>query len=177
MNISNEKKIDILLIALKERYDSIHKIRDRVQTVGIWTLGLLSAASGWIIQDDKVLSVPEKTLFIAGILVAFILFRFFYLEDLKKGFRGQQRIAADLEKALGFYEKKLFNDNDTTLYPESWAKAGTEEGEGRFFSATQSLLWAGVIFLILSILLSNASKTSRDCFHYGEHLLYSLLRY
>jgi hypothetical protein len=39
MGISEEKKIDVLLSQLQERYDALHKMRDRSMQFVLWILG------------------------------------------------------------------------------------------------------------------------------------------
>jgi multisubunit Na+/H+ antiporter MnhG subunit len=172
MNFSDDKKIEILLQALKERYESIHKIRDRVQTTGVWILGLLLGASGWIIQIEEALSVEKKLLFIMGALLAATIYHFLYLADLRRGFRSQQRASVKIEKALGLYEKKFFTDDESSLYEESWQRSGTKNSDGKFFYTTQWLLWIGVLFLVLSIWFNGVSSQKlQKMFH--EHYKHS----
>src|SRR3989338_4548637 len=157
MEIDDNQKVNVLLSALDERYKSIHIIRERVQSVGIWALGILLGAGGWLIQSDTTLTYPQKVLGIVGFTTAFIALRFFYLEDLQKGFKGQQRAAACIEKVLGLFTPNFFNDSSDPIYPESWQKSGTEEGDGKFFNSTYILLYVGVTFLLIAILMSDPS--------------------
>jgi hypothetical protein len=152
MNINEDKKIDILLSALDERYKSIHTIRARIQDVCLWTLGILLGASGWLIQSNIFFNEFQQAIYILGILIAFIALRFKYLEDLEKGFRSQQRVAARLEKTLGFFKPNEFNNSEEPIYPKDWENCGTEDGRGNFFSTTYTLLYIGIIFLIIAIL-------------------------
>lgn len=162
--LHQDKKVEILISALDERYKSIHIIRDRVQSTGIWILGILGSASAWIIQSGIVLSCLEKNLFLIGIIVIFIAIRFLYLEDLNKGFKSQLRTAAKLEKSLGFYESKFFNNEDDSMYPKSWEKAGTEKGDGKFFETTYNLIYIGFVFLFITILLTKTEQISSFMF-------------
>lgn len=151
MDINNEKKVDILISALEERYSSIHKIRERVQSTGVWFLGILLAISGFLIQSDIYFSCFEKIIILLG-LGATMAAIFYYLNDLEKGFRGQMSTATKLEKALGFYEKKFFSNSEETLYPESWSHAGTKKASGNFFKSTYILLGVGFLFLFVTII-------------------------
>ncbi len=84
------------------------------------------------------------------------------------GFKGQQRTAAKLEKVLGFYEAGFFEEGEKSLYPESWEKAGTEEGDGKFFKTTFLLIDIGFIFLILSIILSGGCPDNNFFIYYSH---------
>jgi hypothetical protein len=159
MTIDDNKKVDVLLSALEERYSSIHKIRERVQSIGLWALGLLLGAGGWLMQSDIILSTLRKIIAIVIIIGAVSFIRFIYLEDLRKGFNSQQKIAVRLEKALCLYSKGIFDDSDESIYPAKWARAGTEKSDGKFFDSTYGLLYIGVAFILINILLNG-------CFHH-----------
>lgn len=152
-HFTSEEKNGILLSALAERYNSIHIIRERVQNTCIWTLGILLAVSGWFVQTDKTFTCLEKQLFVLAVLISFYAIRFRYLRDLEIGFRNQQLVLVRLEKTVGLYTPKVFDDEETCLYPEGWMKAGQNKCEGKFFGSTHLLLYIGVCALILSIVL------------------------
>lgn len=132
-NIDNNKKIDILILALEERYRSMHKIRERVQSMGFWILGILGGIGGWLIQSNTSLYCIEKEIYIIALLITFIVIRFQYLKDLNKGFKGQQKITVKIEKSLGFFTPNFFPEEQDSMYPKSWNQAGTNGGSGNFF--------------------------------------------
>jgi hypothetical protein len=152
--LNSEKKADILIAALEERYRSLHAIRERVQSVGIWYLGIMLGVAGWLLQSDILLSCLQKRVYILAIIISFIAIRFFYLENLCSGFKSQQRTAVKIEKALGFFVPGFFDGSDKSLYPESWEKAGAEDGEGKFFKTSYLLIYIGTGFLIATILIN-----------------------
>jgi hypothetical protein len=151
ITLSSEQKIEILLKALEERYKSIHIIRQRVQNMCIWTLGLFVTAAGWLMQSPKELAVKEKIIFTLIILITIMVIRAFYLNDLEKGFKTQQQIQARIENVLGLCKSGIFSKD--SIYPESWKKAGTDEGKGKFFSHNYLLIYLGTLFLLISIWL------------------------
>jgi hypothetical protein len=153
LHLDMEQKVSVLLSALDERYKSIHTIRDRIQTICVWSLGLLLAGGGWLIQSDSVLSTNQRILYVGGITVAFLVLRFAFLEDLRKGFQTQRRTAARIEKSLGMFSPGVFDENKSPLYPDAWEKSGTPGSEGRFFESTCLLLYVGVVFLVAAVLL------------------------
>lgn len=170
MKISDDKKVDILLLTLKERYESIHKIRERVQAIGVWTLGILLGVSGWMIQNDKPLTNFDKVLFASGIVLAFLLFQRVYLADLQRGFRSQQRAAVQIENMLKLYEKGFFSEEEISAYPERWKEAGTDAGDGKFFNSTKAMLLVGVLFLVLSIFFGGIKPSYCDQHQYRSPL-------
>lgn len=153
MTIDNNEKIDILKISLEERYLSIHKIRDRVESVSLWTLAAFVSAGGWLIQSDIILSSTERILSVLGVVMVLVVIRFSYLSDLEIGFKRQLQVASEIEETLGLYTPGMFNDKASSIYPEGWKKSGTTSGNGNYFKSTNSLLYAGTIFLVAVILL------------------------
>ncbi len=153
-SIDKEQKVSILLAALDERYKSMHMIRERVQSTGVWALGLLVAAGGALLQSGVVLPSEQVLLYVIGTLIAFGILRFRYLEDLQKGFKSQQRVTVRLEQSLGLFTPGVFDDDSKSVYPEDWKRAGNGEGGGKFFETTYLLLYVGVAFLLASIVLS-----------------------
>lgn len=152
-----KENVSILTSALEERYKSIHTIRERVQSVGIWAIGIMSGAGGWLLQSDIDLSFFQKSIYVMGVIVAYRILRFHYLADLNKGFKSQQKVAARIEKTLGLFTPGVFDNEEIAIYPKGWENAGKEEGEGNFFLTTHTLLFLGVIFLIIAIIFSGCS--------------------
>ena len=120
--MNESEKIQILIECLKERSNSLHLIRERVQSICLWSLGILLAASGWVIQSDIIISLKGKLIFSAALLASFCILRFFYLSDLAKGFKSQQLILAKTETAL-----KILKDTKLPigLKELAWVKAGS----------------------------------------------------
>ena len=146
--IPQELRIQILTDALKERYHALHKIRERVQNTSYWTLGFLITASGWIVQTS-ILNTQQKLFLTLLFFAGYILIGYIYLTDLLKGFSSQQKVAVRIEKALGLYDKGLFDSDDSSIYPEIWKKSGDKNGEGKYFTTNFRMIDVGaVIFLI-----------------------------
>lgn len=149
-----KENIAILISALEERYKSIHTIRDRVQNIGVWALGIMLATGGYLLQNDFGMTNFQKVIAIVGVIIAFRILRFEYLADLNKGFKAQQKTAARIEKTLGFFTIGVFDNEATSIYPQVWESAGTHEGGGKFFKTTYRLMLAGIVFLVVSIIFS-----------------------
>lgn len=148
----SESKINILLNALGERYKAIHIIRERVQTISIWILGFLIAGAAWIYQSNVYFKCIEILgLFFVIICIWFCIWRF-YFNDLEKGFNSQRKIAAKIERVLGFYSDGYFLEGEQSMYPKEWERAGGKNSEGKFMRNTYILLALGFILLMISIL-------------------------
>jgi hypothetical protein len=151
MTLDHGQKVGILIAALQERYQALRTIRDRVQSIGVWALGLLIGAGGFVVQADEPLSRPDRLLSSLCVIGAVGVLRLVYLADLEKGFSAQQRTAARLEATLGLYDVGVFDQDQGPMYPANWADAGKDKGGGRFFAASYALLYAGALSLLLAL--------------------------
>jgi hypothetical protein len=155
MVLGNAEKVSILVSALRERYRALDAIRDRVQGVSVWSLGLLLGAAGWILQSGKAFADDQTAISCIGVLAAWIVLRFVFLADLRTGFRGQQKVAAGLEDLLGFYAPGRFGPESEALFPGVWRQAGSKGGGGRFFQSTLMMVDVGLVMFLVSALSRN----------------------
>lgn len=159
MILTDEDKVQIVRSGLEERYKSLHEIRARIQGVCVWALGLLLGAAGWLLQTEINLTHLQKTAVVVAVGVSFVSLRFWFLADLQRGFRGQQRTAARLEKALMLYDVGVFDTEPTPIYPAEWKAAGSDQGGGQFFRSTYLLLYVGLVMLVGATLLNGVSHS------------------
>ena len=83
-----------------------------------------------------------------------VVIRFSYLSDLGKLVSNVNcKLLQRLKKLLVCTPLGMFNDKASSIYPEGWKKSGTTSGNGNYFKSTNSLLYAGTIFLVAVILL------------------------
>ncbi len=147
----NENQIGILISQLEERYRSIHIIRERAQNISLWVLGIFATAAGWLIQSKVELNNSKKIFASVVVILAYITIRFYYLGDLNKGFKGQQRVAANIEDTLGLFKEGIYTEE--TILPSSWKLAGQKGSDGNFFDTIFVILGVAVAILILGIVL------------------------
>lgn len=151
--LNNDQKVDVLLKALEERYKALHIIRERVQNVCLWTLGLFITAGGWLLQAKAVPSCSEKIMFTIIIVVVVGVLRALYLSDLEKGFRAQQKVQAKIEETLGLCKPGIFRVDE--IYPQEWAQAGGAASKGKFFLHNYILIYVGTAILIACLWFSH----------------------
>lgn len=149
-NADDGLKVTILISALSERYTSLREIRKRVQETGIWCLGILLAVSAWMISATSPLTLAQRAVYIIGVLLGVAAIRHLYLDDLRTGFKSQQKTAAEIENTLGLFSPGVFDGN--AIYPREWKHAGTPKGDGKFFETTYNLIYLGAVFAIFTIL-------------------------
>lgn len=155
MKIDDRTKVEIALAGLEERYKAILTMRQRVENVCLWVLGIFVIVAGWIVQGNVELSLPGKAFLCGALLATVVGVRWLYLADIEKGFRKQLRVAARIERVLGFYEHGRFDPAEVGLYPKEWKLAGTEAGKGHYFRMSYLLLYIGTGILIAAIVLHN----------------------
>jgi|GEM_PF-1376059 hypothetical protein len=151
MKMTDDNKVTVLISALAERYESLRAIRSRVQDIALWLLGILLAASAWLIAGTVVPTLAQKTIYTIAVAAAFIAVRLVYLEDLHSGFKGQLRTVARLEEALGMFQVSMFDASSDSVYPKEWRDAGTKNGKGRFFKRSFLLIYVGVAVLLVAV--------------------------
>ena len=147
--ISDDKKVEILLKALEERYSATKIIRERVQNICIWVLGLFVSASGYLLTSTNCISIHQKLLFTCITIFSIIIVRLLYLRDLELGCKPQQQIQAKIETVLGLCKKGVFAVD--SIYPDTWTHAGTKKGKGNFFLHNYILIYTGTVILLVSL--------------------------
>lgn len=141
-NISNES----IVFQLGERYKALQIIRERAQNTSVWLLSIFTTGSGYLIQSKIAMNEWQK-LFLSFIVVVFyLLIRFYFLGDLEKGFKLQQKVAVVLEKRLGLYDKT------DSILPTEWKKAGTKQTKGNFFNSVYLMVSLGTLIMLLGII-------------------------
>jgi hypothetical protein len=114
LTISDEKKQDILLALLKERYEASHKMRDRSYNFVIWIMGF-GIALIWLILSRPDICSNQRVVLTVLVIVSGIL-AFFFLHSIDRGFTTNKAVMVKLEQILGCYEKGQFKENEA-IYP------------------------------------------------------------
>lgn len=151
IELDEKDKLQILLVTLQERYKSIHTMRNRVQNICTWILGIFLFFSGLLIKFDLGLTLGQKFLFSIFLLIAYYAVKCRYIKDIENGFNSNLRVAARIEKTLKLYESNFYDSLNSSLYPDKWQHAGTEHSEGNYLNNSYWLLRIGTIFLLIAI--------------------------
>lgn len=147
--MQKKEKIDILLKCLDERYHAIHTIRERLQNISIRILWILFWCSWFLFQANMYICRFEKILILLVIRISFYILQKYYIEDLKKWFNTQRKVAAEIEKSLWLYTPWEFLNDKKTIYP----KERYECKEWFFFRNNSIIIALWFILLSLSIIL------------------------
>jgi len=122
MEIGSDKKIDILMNLLKERYDSAHKLRERSYKFTVWLLGIGVAFIGFVVTKPC-LSFSQK-LFLTGFIVVVGILASSFLKSMEKGARKNRQVMIRIEEKLGCYEAGLYDGQDS-VYPTNYRTQGS----------------------------------------------------
>lgn len=153
MQVSEEQKVEILLAALAACYVAIDKIRDRVENISLWIMGLQFAAAGWLLQSQQHFSCLEKGVLLVTLFLAISFIRYRYFENLEKGFIGQRKTAVRIAETLHLYEKGYYGHSES-MYPQEWTDIDGPKKQGHYFKNSFILLWIGTAFLAVAIVFS-----------------------
>lgn len=110
---------EALLLALWERYNSIHTMRERIQNITLRVMWILLWVSWLLSQKEISFSCAEKIWALLIVIIAWVVF-YAYFEDLKKWLTVQRNTTIKLEKELWFFEWK------DPIYPKKWSQESSK---------------------------------------------------
>lgn len=146
MNIDDDKKVDILLSLLNERYNASHRMRERSLNFAIWILGF-GIAVAWMLLRDINLSIFQKvTLTIFIVIIGYLTRKF--LLCIEVGFNANKEVMVTLEEALGCYEQNKYIEGKS-LYPEKYKKSDCTKTS--HFKSLYEWIWI-IITLLTSLI-------------------------
>jgi hypothetical protein len=119
MDISEEKKLEILLAQLQERYEALHKMRDRSMQFVLWILGL-GLGMAWLLINEAPLTCSQQKA-ITCLLILLGLATFWFVYGIERGFKTNRQIMIRLETVLKLYEKDFYGIHESIL-PAPFAK-------------------------------------------------------
>jgi len=113
MEISEKQKLDVLLAQLHERYDALHKMRDRSMQFVLWILGL-GLGMAWLLINDTALTCLQQVA-ITVLLVLLNITTLYFVYAIECGFKTNRHITIKLETILKLYEKDSYGINEPIL--------------------------------------------------------------
>jgi len=142
MNINDDKKVDILLSLLNERYDASHRMRERSLNFAIWILGF-GIAVAWMLLRDINLSISQKVVLTIFIVIIGYLTKKFLL-CIEAGFNANKEVMVTLEEALECYEQNKYIEGKS-LYPEEYKKS--DRTKTSHFKSLYEWIWVIIVLL------------------------------
>jgi len=118
MSCSDDNKLEIILMQLGERYNALHKMRDRSTSFTLWILGF-GLGLAWVLTKEAELSWPESAFLILFlILMTYISVNF--LAAIHRGFNKNRDIVIHIETSLDLYNKN--NYTCSPILPNEYAR-------------------------------------------------------
>lgn len=152
MDISEEKKLEILLAQLQERYEALHKMRDRSMQFVLWILGLGLGMAWLLISEIVLISIQRCVLTLLLLFMGVAVGLFIYA--MENGFKANRQIMIRIEKALKLYEKGYYGISESILPAEFSSQKIRWSGH---FQTLYALIF--IVFLLLIFLTwTNPSK-------------------
>ncbi len=145
MEISEEKKPEVLLSQLRGRYEALHKMRDRSMRFALWILGF-GLGLAWLLINETVLTVGQR-ITITIILIAILSVTMLFVKAIGHGFNRNRAIVTRIETALKLFEKGTYGIHESIL-PEKFQQQKT--GMAGHFKTLYVLICT--VFLLLIIL-------------------------
>lgn len=156
MEILEEKKLDVLLVQLQERYEALHKMRDRSMHFVLWIIGL-GLGMAWLLIDEVALTLLQRC-FITVLLLVMGLVAWIFIKAIERGFKANRRIMIRIEKTLKLYEKDYYGMPKSVLPTEF---SHQRIGWAGHFSTLYMLIV--VVFIALIVLTwTNPRKPESD---------------
>ena len=155
MQLSEEKKIDILMMQLGERYTALHQMRDRSMTFTLWLLGL-GLGMAWLLMCEVTLDAVQ-ILFTILLLCVLAASSILFLRGIQRGFSKNREIVIGLETALSLYDNDAYGLAAPVLPKEFSSSKCRWSGH---FETLYALL--ATMFLILIVLtLANPCRRTK----------------
>jgi hypothetical protein len=149
-----EKKIDVLMAQLQERYNALHKMRDRSVQFSLWILGLGLGLS-WLLISQVTLNGTQMIILGAFlIIIGFLALNF--LRAIERGFRKNREVMIKIETLLKLHEDGYYGSADSILPKEFLEKRVKWSGH---FPTLYSLIITVFIFLIVLTFTNPSSYT------------------
>ena len=145
MKIADERKLDILIAQLDERYGALHKMRDRSMNFVLWILGL-GLGLAWLLISEVALNKTQSFLIVA-FLTATGLASILFLSAINRGFNHNRAIVIKLETILKLYDDDFYGSLGAVLPREFSSK---KPGWSGHFTTLYGLL--AIVFTCLIIL-------------------------
>ena len=146
MELTNDQKVQILLVELQEQYNASHKIRERSIQFTLWISGM-AIALGWILISQRTLVLSQRialTLLIATLLVG----TFYFVMGLRRGFNKKREALISNESVLGMHDPNIYRTG-SPLLPTEYSVTKRKWGD-HFHTLYIWLILVAISLLILT---------------------------
>lgn len=154
MDIPEEKKLDVLMAQLKERYTALHNMRDRSTRFALWILGLGLGMAWLLISGIRLSTLQAIELVVFLIFVGILSINL--IRAIQRGFSNNRDVMVKIETLLKLHEKGAYSPGDSIL-PKEFSDSRFK-WSGHF--PTLYMLMITVFFLLIILTLTNLMYSS-----------------
>lgn len=147
MEIPTDRKTDVLLAQLQERYGACHKMRDRSMQFALWILGF-GLGMAWLLITGPALSIGQKVIICFFLLLVGSV-SFLFVGAIERGFNGNRAIVIRLEKLFEFHKAGSYSSEHSILPDEFLVKKAKWSGHFRTLYCLMGLVF--VLLIVLTI--------------------------
>ena len=145
MEISDNKKIDILLHLLSERYTASHRMRERSLNFAIWILGF-GIAMIWMLLSEISLTFSQKIILtIFAVIIGCLTKKF--LNSIEVGFDRNRNVMIKIEEVLRCYESNIYCNSP--LFPQEYKNL--DKKETSHFISLYLWLWT-IVGMVMALI-------------------------
>ena len=145
MEIPDNKKIDILLHLLSERYTASHRMRERSLNFAIWILGF-GIAMIWMLLSEISLTFSQKIILtIFAVIIGCLTKKF--LNSIEVGFDRNRNVMIKIEEVLRCYESNIYCNSP--LFPQEYKNL--DKKETSHFISLYLWLWT-IVGMVMALI-------------------------
>jgi len=148
LKLPDEKRVDILMAQLSERYGALHKMRDRSMNFTLWILGL-GLALAWLLISEVTLNGWQACA-VALFLFAIGFCSIVFIRAIHRGFNNNRDIVIRIERLLKLYEEDFYGPVGSVLPKEFSSRKchWTGHFETLYFLIAVVFVWLVVLTFI-----------------------------
>lgn len=114
--MTNDHKLQILMMELQERYEASHRIRERSTQFVLWISGM-AIGLAWLLLSEGTTS-PSQRLALTILAIVLYMGALFIVRGLQRGAQKNREVMICVESTLGMYDKGSFLPDSSLLPPE-----------------------------------------------------------
>jgi hypothetical protein len=146
MDLSEDQKLQIVLVELQERYNASHRIRERSTRFTLWISGM-AIGLAWLLISQKSLLFSQRvalTLLVAALFAGTL----FFILGLLRGFGKNREAMINSERALGMHDSGVYLE-DGPLLPPEYSRI-TSKWSNHFYTLCVWLIVVAVSLIVLT---------------------------
>jgi hypothetical protein len=156
MHLSEDQKLQVLLVELQERYNASHKIRERSTKFALWISGM-AIGLAWLLVSQKEL-VLTQCIALTFLIITLFTGTVIFIMGLRRGFRKNREAMIRSERVLAMHEPCAYLA-DAALLPPEYNNIKTKWSD-HFYTLC---VWLILVVVSLLMLTWTCPEPTHDC--------------